>query len=205
MLAERFIYYLTEEKLPALLSATIEKNRRWKTMPRCTKCGNDGPFLSLSTWSLCPVCREEILSDILATIRTLDGRFAALNSPPEGKTWAVLTGSMLRLLDRLAAILPENLVPESEESDDPGSFAMEEVRILLGSSDLDEPRLRSAASMLDRLLPFVENRSPENFAAFLKLRSKVFSALAKADRDRAAALMEKKHISPGIQSQLKLI
>lgn len=112
---------------------------------------------------------------------------------------------MIRILDRLAAILPENLVPESEHADDPGAFAMEEIRILLGSSDLDEPRLRSAASMLDRLLPFVENRSPENFAAFLKLRSKVFSALAKTDRDRAMSLLEKKLTSHGDQFQLTLI
>ncbi|TDY59922.1 hypothetical protein C8D99_11049 [Aminivibrio pyruvatiphilus] len=174
-------------------------------MALCRKCGADGPFLSLSTWSLCPLCREEALSDILAAIRTVDGRFAALKSPPDGKSWATLTGSIIGLLDRLAAILPENLVPESEQADDPGPFALEEIRILLGSSDLDEPRLRSAASMLDRLLPFVENRSPENFAAFLRLRSKVFSALAKTDRDRAMSLLEKKHTPPGDQSQLTLI
>ena len=174
-------------------------------MSPCSKCGADGPFLSLSTWSLCPVCREEALSDILAAIRTVDGRFAALKSPPDGKSRADLTGSMIRLLDLLAAILPENLGPESEQADTPGPFAMEEIRILLGSSDLDEPRLRSAASMLDGILPFVENRSPENFAAFLRLRSKVFSALAKSDRDRAMSLLEKKHPSPGDQSQLTLI
>lgn len=174
-------------------------------MSPCKKCGAEGPFLSLSTWSLCPLCREKALSDILAAIKTLDGRFAALKSPPDGKSWGALTGSMIRILDRLAAILPENLVPESEHADDPGAFAMEEIRILLGSSDLDEPRLRSAASMLDRLLPFVENRSPENFAAFLKLRSKVFSALAKTDRDRAMSLLEKKLTSHGDQSQLTLI
>ena len=174
-------------------------------MSPCSKCGADGPFLSLSTWSLCPVCREEALSDILESIRTLDCRFASLKSPPDGKAWADFTGNMIRLLDRLAAILPENLVPENEQPEDPGPFAMEEIRILLGSSDLDEPRLRSAASMLDGILPFVENRSPENFAAFLRLRSKVFSALAKTDRDRAMSLLEKKHTPPGDQSQLTLI
>lgn len=35
-------------------------------MSPCKKCGAEGPFLSLSTWSLCPSCREKALSDILA-------------------------------------------------------------------------------------------------------------------------------------------
>lgn len=174
------------------------------------KCGAEGPFLSLSKWSMCPSCREEAFADLLAKMRTMDKRFASMKNPPDGKTWAALTGNMMKLLERLAAILPENPLPETDRGvtasgDEPYAFTLEEIRLFLASSVADEARLRSAAAILDRLFPFMERRSPENLATLLKLRSRIFSILAKNDREHAASLMEKIPARAGKNSQLPLI
>lgn len=156
-------------------------------MVACPACGKEnGPFLSLSVWTMCGPCRDALLREVLAAVETLSRPLGDMEGPAR-------TSAVMDLLLHVA-----DLLPEGTSLDNPGtgsaledlahSTALAQLKAAV-APDQPEENIRRAVAFLDALVP--EAASGKDRSSLLKLRAKAFSTLSKRDMVEAVRLSDR--------------